>query len=80
MLRIAVRAPEQSRIACRAWFAARTVVDKVTSASVLSVVVPATAESNSDVIEVLTVSPQVPPSVPETGKAKPNNVVVLIVM
>jgi len=47
------------------------VVDRVTSASELSVVVPATAESSKEVMELLTVSPHVPDSSPVTGRAKP---------
>jgi hypothetical protein len=52
----------------------------VTSASVLKVVVPATAESNKEVMEALTVSPQVPESSPVTGRARPRSEVYAVVM
>ena len=60
-------------IACLAWFAANVVVVNVTSASDERVVVPATAESSSAVIDTLTVSPHVPDSSPVTGSAKPRS-------
>jgi hypothetical protein len=59
-------------IALRAWFAEPLVVVSVTSAFALNVVVPATAESNSDVIASLTVVPQVPDKSPVVGSAKPS--------
>jgi hypothetical protein len=65
------RDPVQSSTALRAWLAAPFVVDSVTSTSVLSVVVPATAESSSPVIESLTVVPQVPDRSPVVGSARP---------
>lgn len=73
MLRIAVLAPLHNRMACRAWLVAPVVVVSVTSASVLNVVVPATALSSNDVIALLTVSPHVPESSPVTGSANPSN-------
>jgi hypothetical protein len=59
--------------------AARVVVVRVTSASVLSVVVPATAVSSKEVSEVLTVSPHVPDSSPVTGRARPRRDVAAVV-
>ena len=79
-MRSAVRAPEHKRIACRAWLDARVVVVSVTSASVLNVVVPATAVSSKEVMELLTVSPHVPDSSPVTGRAKPSRDVAAVVI
>ena len=59
------------RTALRAWLAAPLVVVKVTSASAESVVVPAIAESNSWVMESLTVVPHVPSRSPVVGSANP---------
>ena len=59
--------------ALRAWLAAPLVVDSVTSVSALSVVVPATAESNKPVIASLTVVPQVPDKSPVVGNANPRS-------
>jgi hypothetical protein len=73
MVRNAVRAPENNRIASRAVLDAPVVVLNVTSKSVLRVVVPATAESSRDVIELFTISPHVPLSSPVTGRAKPKS-------
>jgi hypothetical protein len=73
MFRVVVPAAVQRRIASRAWFAASCVVVSVTSMSVERVVVPATAESRRDVIELLTVSPQVPVKEPVVGRAKPRS-------
>jgi hypothetical protein len=56
------------------------VVVSVTSASELMVVVPAMEVSKRAVIEVFTVSPQVPDSSPVTGKAKPNSDVYAVAM
>jgi hypothetical protein len=67
-------------MASRAVFAAPVVVVSVTSASVLKVVVPAIAESSSEVILLFTVSPHVPLSSPVTGKAKPKSDVYDVVM
>jgi hypothetical protein len=67
----AVLAPEQRRIASRAVFATPLVVVRVTSASVLSVVVPATAESTKDVILLFISSPHVPDREPVTGRERP---------
>ncbi len=58
-------------IALRAWLAAPLVVERVTSASAESVVVPATAESRRPVIESLTTVPHVPDKSPVVGSAKP---------
>jgi hypothetical protein len=68
------------RMASRAVFAAPVVVVKVTSASELSVVVPATDESMREVMELLTTSPQVPDSSPVTGRANPSSDVYAVVM
>ena len=57
--------------ALRAWLAAPFVVESVTSAFALRVVVPATAESIRLVMESLTVTPHVPDKSPVVGKAKP---------
>jgi hypothetical protein len=73
IVRSAAREPVQSSTALRAWLAAPFVVDSVTSTSVLSAVVPATAESSSPVIESLTVVPHVPAKSPVVGNANPNN-------
>jgi hypothetical protein len=54
-------------------FAAPVVVVRVTSASVLTLVVPATEVSKREVMLVFTVSPQVPDSSPVTGKARPKS-------
>jgi hypothetical protein len=54
------------------------VVERVTSASVDNVVVPATAESNKDVIELFTVSPQL--VTPFTGRAKPRSGVAMFIL
>ena len=80
MLRVVVPFAVHKIIACRAWLAARVVVDSVTSPSVLSVVVPATAVSSKEVMELLTVSPQVPDSSPVTGRAKPKSDVAAVVI
>ena len=61
-----------SKTASRAVFAASVVVVSVTSASELSVVVPAIAESTNEVMESFTTVPQVPSNSPVTGRAKPN--------
>jgi hypothetical protein len=58
-------------MAWREVLAAPVVVVRVTSASELSVVVPALAESSNEVISVLTVVPHVPDSSPVTGRARP---------
>ena len=55
-------------------------VVSVTSASVLKVVVPAMAESSSEVILLFTVSPHVPDNSPVTGSAKPKSDVYAVVM
>ena len=60
-------------MASRDVFAAPVVVVRVTSASEVMVVVPATAESKRLVIASFTVVPHVPDSSPVTGRAKPNN-------
>jgi hypothetical protein len=80
IVRVAVPPAFHRIIACRAWFDARVVVLKVVSLSALSVVVPATAVSSSEVIESLTVSPQVPYSSPSTGRANPKSVVADVVI
>lgn len=80
IVRIVARAPVSNKTACRAWFVARVVADSVTSASVLRVVVPATASSSRDVMELLTVSPHVPDSSPDTGRAKPKSDVAAVVI
>ena len=80
IVRAPVRTPVRRITACRAWFVARVVADSVTSASVLRVVVPATASSSRDVIELLTVSPHVPDSSPDTGRAKPRSDVAAVVI
>ena len=79
-MRRTVLAPEHNKIACREVFAAPVVVVSVTSASVLKVVVPAIAESSSDVMLLFTVSPHVPDNSPVTGKAKPKSDVYAVVM
>ena len=79
-MRCAVRAPEHNKIACRAWLAASVVVVRVMSASVLSVVVPATAESSNAVMLSLTVWPQVPLNSPVTGSARPSSEVDAVAM
>ena len=71
MLRVIVPPAVHSKMASREVLAAPVVVVRVTSASALIVVVPATAESSNEVIESLTVSPQVPDSSPVTGSARP---------
>ena len=58
-------------MALRAWLAAPLVVERVTSAFALRVVVPAIAESIKSVIELLTVVPHVPDKSPVVGSAKP---------
>lgn len=80
MVRKAVLAPEHSKMASRAVFAAPVVVVSVTSASVLKVVVPAMAESSSEVILLFTVSPHVPDNSPVTGNAKPKRDVYAVVI
>ena len=73
MYRVTVPPAVHKMMASRAWLAARVVVVSVTSASALSVVVPATAASSKLVMELLTVSPQVPESSPCTGRARPSS-------
>lgn len=80
MLRVVVPFAVHKIIACRAWLAARVVVDSVTSPSVLSVVVPATAVSSKEVILSFTVVPQVPCNSPVTGSAKPSKEVAAVVI
>jgi hypothetical protein len=67
-------------MASRAVLAAPVVVVSVTSVSVLTLVVPATAESSKDVMLLFTVSPQVPLNSPVTGRAKPKSDVYAVVM
>jgi hypothetical protein len=62
-----------NRTACLEVFAAPVVVVRVTSASEVMVVVPATAESKRLVIASFTVVPHVPDSSPVTGSASPSN-------
>ena len=71
ILRVTVPPAVHSKMASREVLAAPVVVVRVTSASELIVVVPAMAESNSEVMELLTVSPHVPDSSPVTGRARP---------
>jgi hypothetical protein len=80
MFLVTVPPAVHKRIASRAVLAAPVVVVSVTSASVLRVVVPAMAESNSEVMELFTVSPHVPLSSPVTGSAKPKSDVYAVVM
>jgi len=68
-----------NRIASLDVLAAPVVVDKVTSASEVIVVVPAIAESKRFVMELLTTSPHVPDSSPVTGSASPNSEVYAVV-
>jgi hypothetical protein len=56
------------------------VVERVTSASELRVVVPETASSSKDVIALLTVSPHTPDNSPVTGRAKPKSGVDAVVI
>ena len=77
---VAVPPAVHRRTACREVLAAPVVVVSVTSASELIVVVPAMEVSKRAVIEVFTVSPQVPDSSPVTGKAKPNSDVYAVAM
>jgi hypothetical protein len=67
-------------IACRAWFDAPVVVVSVMSASVVMLVVPATAVSSNEVMALFTVSPQVPESSPVTGRANPRRDVYAVAM
>ena len=80
IVRKTVLAPEHNKIICREVLAAPVVVVRVTSASVLKVVVPATAESSNEVISVLTVVPHVPDSSPVTGRARPSKDVYAVAM
>ena len=73
MYRVTVPAALHKIMASRAWLDASAVVVRVTSASVEIVVVPATAESISDVIELLIVSPHVPVNEPVVGRARPRS-------
>ena len=70
---VAVPPAVHKRIACLDVLAAPVVVVRVTSASEEMVVVPATEVSKRAVMEVFTVSPQVPDSSPVTGSASPSN-------
>tara|TARA_R110002126_G_scaffold1478_5_gene8690 strand:- start:4520 stop:4738 length:219 start_codon:yes stop_codon:yes gene_type:complete len=68
-------------MACRASLEVSAVVVRIYGLVVDDmVVVPATAESTREVIELLTVSPQVPDSSPWTGRAKPKSDVDAVVM
>jgi hypothetical protein len=80
MLRVTVPPAVHNRIASREVLAAPVVVVRVTSASELSVVVPAMAESSKEVMELLTVSPHVPDSSPVTGRARPKREVYAVVI
>jgi hypothetical protein len=80
MFRVTVPDAVHKRMASLAVLAAPVVVVSVTSASELRVVVPATAESNRDVMALFTVSPQVPDNSPVTGRAKPSNDVYAVAM
>jgi hypothetical protein len=68
------------RMASLEVFAAPVVVVRVTSASEVMVVVPATAESKRLVIASFTVVPHVPDSSPVTGSASPSNDVYAVVI
>ena len=80
MVRVAVPPAVHKIIASRAVLADPVVVVSVTSASAVMVVVPAIAESSSEVMLLLTVSPHVPLSSPVTGRAKPRSDVYAVVM
>ena len=69
MYRVTVLLAVQRMMACRDWFATSAVSESTTSESDASTVVPATAESTKDVMELLTVSPHVPLSSPVVGSA-----------
>lgn len=79
-MRVAVPPAVHKIIACREVLADPVVVVSVTSASEVMVVVPAIAESNSDVMLLFTVSPHVPDNSPVTGRAKPKSDVYAVVM
>ena len=80
ILRVTVPPAVHRRMASREVLAAPVVVVSVTSASALIVVVPETAESNNEVMELFTVSPHVPDSSPVTGRARPKREVYAVVM
>jgi hypothetical protein len=80
MLRVTVPPAVHSKMASREVLAAPVVVVRVTSASEVIVVVPATAESSKAVMELFTVSPHVPDSLPVTGRARPKREVYAVVM
>jgi hypothetical protein len=67
-------------MACLDWSAASTLFVNVTSESADSVVVPAIAESNNDVIESLTVLPQAPGKEPVVGRARPRRGVAMSIL
>jgi hypothetical protein len=80
MVLVVVPPAVHKRIAGRDVLDAPVVVVRVTSASEVIVVVPAIAESSSDVMLLFTTSPHVPDSSPVTGSARPNSDVYAVVM